>query len=157
MVHYLVGIHRPDVGEPHGDSDVLPGVDGARLQGERRVAERAVRETVAEREERVPVVVVVRVAVHRVVCDGRNLWKKDTFNGMFTLNSIKSESEIKCYEISRMFNNDVNCGDKEVSKKVTKDFFFDFCMNYIWACVEDSNNTIFRRSMRTFSSKGSRN
>ena len=87
-VHYLVGIHRPDVGEPHGDSDVLPGVYGARLQGERRVAERAVREPVAEREERVPVVVAVRVTVHRVVCDGRNLWRKDTFNGVFTLNSI---------------------------------------------------------------------
>ena len=32
-VHYLVGIHRPDVGEPHGDSEVLPGEDGARPQG----------------------------------------------------------------------------------------------------------------------------
>ena len=74
-VHYLVGIHRPDVGQPHGDSDVLPGVDGARLQGERRVAELAVRQTVAEREERVPVVVAVSVAVHGVVCDGRNLEK----------------------------------------------------------------------------------
>ena len=75
-LHYLVGIHRPDVDEPHDDSDVLPDCDGTRLQGERRVAERAVRQTVAEREERVPVVVAVRVAVHRVVCDGRNLCGK---------------------------------------------------------------------------------
>ena len=99
-LHYLVGIHRPDVDEPHGDSDVLVGADGARLQGERRVAERAVRETVAEREEWVPVVVAVRVTVHRVVCDGRNLWRKDTFSGMLILNSIQNVSMIKYYRIN---------------------------------------------------------
>ena len=103
-MHYLVGIHRPDVDEPHDDRDVLSGGDGARLQGERRVAERAVRQTVAEREERVPVVVAVRVAVHRVVCNGRNLWRKDTLKGMFTLNSIQSESMIKYYRINCMLN-----------------------------------------------------
>ena len=103
-MHYLVGIHRPDVDEPHDDSDVLPDEDGARLQGERRVAERAVRQTVAEREERVPVVVAVRVAVHRVVCDGRNLWRKDTFNSMLILNSIQNVSMIKYYRINGMLN-----------------------------------------------------